>query len=261
MEAKEVLSKIASYGKELVAHPEYKPEQMAANCQYIRIGGAGFRAVSLDPKTPLSGYSDKPSNNLDTIFREFKELKPEPMKVEPEKKEERCLQRHIIKSALENGRNLLVTLDCKNSHYDELLFVTDEVSLGKVRCDLLALGKIGSNYYPVSIELKCRRDKKELLRQLEAFCVEIRKYGGLFSEIITTLTKRTDIKIDTENPHKMIVWPLADSEARTTGHISPKAKDTRKEIWDNNVHLIEYSDFKNTEESVIFCEQWAELCR
>jgi hypothetical protein len=261
MGPKEVLENMDAFARELVAHPEFNPQKMAKNGQYIRIGGMGFRAVSLEPKTPLSGYADKPSKNLANMFLQFNERAPKPMNVAPEKKEERCLQRYIIKSAMQHNRDMLKALSCKNTPYDELLFVTDEVSLDKVRCDILALGRIGADYYPVSIELKSNRDKKELIRQLDAFCSYIQKqeYGTLFSEIFITLTGQAGIKINTATPHKMIIWPRADSESKN-GYISPQANLTRQDIVETKkIHLLEYYEFDNMSEKAKFSEYWVKV--
>ena len=40
------------------------------------------------------------------------------------------------------------------SHFDELIFITDELKAGEIRADIIALGGKDGKYFPVFIELK-----------------------------------------------------------------------------------------------------------
>jgi len=258
MDPKDVLNAMIKFAEELNGHDLAK---MATNDQYIRIGGTGFRSVSLNNLTPLSGYADKPSGKLDKILNEFETRKPNPMDpVVREKKEERRLQRHIIKSSLMSERKMIEALGLVGSPYDELLFATDEVALADVRCDLLAVGRIKNEYYPVIIELKSTRAKTELVQQLDAFAKKIINYGDEFNKLLSSLTGNLDVKINTQAPCKIIIWPVADSESKVGGKgwkSSANAQKTRDELEKNGISVIEYDEFDKDGSMPKFYQTWA----
>jgi len=259
MEALEVMGNMKEKAMVLTQDPRYKYSEMAAQNQYIRIGGLGYRSVSLDEKSPLSGYTVKPSESLDKIFLQFKDSKPKPMDVDVlEKKKERRLQSWIIKNALLKNRDMIAALSLADCPYDEILFATDEVSFGAIRCDIVAVCRKGANYYPVLIELKSNRDKSELIRQIRVFCEKIVEYSHEFSELLGILTGIDPGKIMKKEPHKIIIWPLADSEwVNGQSQLSPAAEKTRQDIVDDKkIHLIEYYDF-NDSAGIKFKENWS----
>lgn len=257
MEPKEVLNNMIRFASEL---GEWNAPEMASKNNYIRIGGRGYRSVSLHNKTPLSGYSKSPSNSLDKILNEFKNKKPNSMDDNVrKKKQERCLQRYIIKKSLVCNRNMIKALSLLECPYSELIFATDEVSLGDVRCDILAVGKIGDAYYPVVIELKSNRDKEVLKEQLKEFCHKISTFKVEFNELLTCMTRLKHVRIHTDKPHKVIIWPVAPSEA-TAKKTSGKPHQTRQDLTkDEKISLLEYYKFDNDSDSVNFYETWTQL--
>lgn len=258
MEPKKLLAELIRFASELDGWNA--PKMASEEDRYIRIGGLGYRAVSLNHSAPLCKYSNGPVVKLDTIRKQF-ENPPKLMTVDPNKKEERCLQRYIIKASLTNKRDMLKALSITDGPYKELIFATDEVSLGTVRCDILAVGKIGGTYYPVVIELKSNRDKSRLEQQLENFCYEIKTNGVEFKKLLALLTGRKEIQINTDMPRKMIIWPVADSESKKVGNgfnSSDKAKATRGDIIDKGISLIEYDEFDNAKNTAVFHKIWAQ---
>lgn len=236
----------------------WNASEKAFKNQYIRIGGLGYRAVSLSHSAPLCKHSSGPVVTLDTILKQFKNP-PTLMKVDPDDKQERCLQRLIIKASLVNNRDMLKALSITDGPFTELIFAMDEVSLGTVRCDILAVGKIGNNYYPVVIELKSNRDKSRLEEQLENFCCEITTYGVEFNKLLALMIGRNEIQIDTDKPRKIIICPVADSESKKDGNgfnSSVNAKTTRNKIIDKKISLIEYDEFENAKDKAVFYKAW-----
>lgn len=256
MEPQKVLENMIEFSAELNKDERYKPHEMADQNQYIRIGGLGYRSVSLNSKTPLSGYSESPSKNLGKIFNEFNTKTPKTMDAKVrEKKEERRLQRFIIKASLKNNRDMIEALSLTECPYDELIFATDEVSLGKIRCDILSVARIDKDYFPVVIELKCNRDRK-IINQLNNFCDEIDKYKTEFQEVLAYMTGLRGIQINTNKQHKMLIWPIAPSETSGKKSIN-KPYQTREDIKSKEIHLLEYHDFNEDSDEVHFREFWA----
>jgi len=261
MDALIVMSNMKENASMLTHDPRYNYSEMASLNQYIRIGGLGYRSVSLDEKSPLSGYADNPTESLDKIFIQFKDMKPEPMnETVLQKKVERRLQTWIIKNALLNNRDMISALSLSKCPYDEIIFATDEVSFGEIRCDILAISRKGTDYHPLLIELKSNRDKSTLIKQLGNFCKKIVEYKLEFSELLGILTGVDSNKIMANDPHKIIIWPLAKSEwVDGRFKLSPLAEITRQDIVINKqIHLIEYYDF-NDSAPTKFKESWSQV--
>lgn len=258
MDSKEVLEKMIQFASEL--NGWNAPEMASSKDRYIRIGGLGYRAVSLSHSAPLCKHSNGPVVKLDTIRKQF-ENPPILMAVDPDKKQERCLQRYIIKASLTNSRDMRKALSITDGPYEELIFATDEVSLGTVRCDILAVGKIDGTYYPVVIELKSKRDKTRLIEQLENFCCEIKANGAEFKQLLALMTDHKTMQIDTDKPRKIIIWPVADSESKKDGKgfkSSANADATRNKIESEEISLIEYDEFENAKNKAVFYKTWVE---
>lgn len=256
MEPKKILAEMIRFASELDG---WNASEMATkeDC-YIRIGGLSYRAVSLSHSAPLCKHSNGPVVKLDTIRKQF-ENSPKLMTVDPDKKQERCLQRYIIKASLTNNRDMRTALSITDGPYEELIFATDEVSLGTVRCDILAVGKIDGTYYPVVIELKSNRDKSRLIGQLKNFCYEVTTNGVEFKKLLSFMTDRKAIQIDTDIPRKIIIWPVADSESKKYGKgfkSSDKAETTRDDIVKEKISLIEYDEFNNVKNTAVFYKTW-----
>jgi hypothetical protein len=266
MEATDALKNMRKYAEELANDERYKTSEMAANDQYIRYGGNGYIAVSLNNSSAICKFSQtkkKPTNDLDKIFKQFKEDKPVCMNEDVQvKKEERRLQAWIIKKSLANNRNMIKSLSLSECPYDELTFVTDEISLGHIRCDILAICKISDRYHPVLIELKSGqndkgRKKKRLIEQLNFFCHEIENFKQEFSELLSIFIKNKNATINTDKPHKIIIWPVAESEKGDNKYRKSKqAETTRKDILAEHISLLEYYPLKDMN-GFKFMENWS----
>lgn len=181
---------------------------------YIRIGGNGYCAVSLNEDTPLKGFakSGGGKKNLETIKGHFKNGRPEkPRRSVPERR----MQCSFIKKALAKGGDLKAALGLDNTIYDELLFAVDEISLQDIRCDILAVGVIAGHTFPVLIELKPGREQKRLITQINTFCEKIigDDYKDMFKEL---LSECVDKKISMSQIGKMVIWPKNKREQATT---------------------------------------------
>jgi len=226
---------------------------------YVRIGGESFRAVSLKENYPLCGCKKNGAKNLETIFGHFD--KKDDKKLSEgilQKKRERRLQCWIIREALKNNRDLLIPLGINDPQFEELLFALDEVSLGDnhhpvcnipslnlknenkketnaVRCDILAVGKNGSEIFPVIIELKSNRNKKKLEEQLYNFAELIKHFKKEFKELLEACTS---LLLNDYMPRKIMIWPAPKLEnGQTQNHLT--------HLNDNGINVLEYSEDKN----------------
>jgi hypothetical protein len=191
----------------------------AKHDRYVRINGESYRAVSLADDSPLSKFANSGSCELATIRQHFNKT-PAPKNEEwLEKKRERRLQSRIIQQALINNRNLLtgsIFGKALEDMFDELVFALDEVSFGDVRhrpleedrnnsrCDLVAIGRIGSEVFPVVIELKSERSLDRLLVQLDDASNEILDHLPQFSSLLNALT---GMSVSKAVVRKILVWP------------------------------------------------------
>ena len=206
---------------------------LAKSDKYIRIGGEQFMSVSLHDKSPLAGIGNK-TTKIETVLSYLNEKKANDLSEKDWKsKEERRLQAWIIKKALINQRCLLAPLNLK-SHFDELLFCLDEVSLGDcnherensedgrpkiVRCDILAMGLQGGVYYPVLIELKYKRELGRLIEQLDNFIYDIEEDSTVnktFMELMRICSGIEDGATLSDNFKKIIVWPKCKHPQKST---------------------------------------------
>jgi len=179
---------------------------------YIRIGGNGFTAVSLDLERPLLGFASGPTIDIKKVISHFEK---EPKKDTPDRSTpEKRVQAWLIKQAINDKLNLKTCLGLNNSIYDELLFALDEVSFGDQnnppirRLDILALGKCDGNHFPVFIELKSGRNLGRLLVQLKKYQEQVQQYK---LEFVTLLGACTGVKVDLSKCGRIIVWPKSKS--------------------------------------------------
>lgn len=216
MKTEEKLGKMVDFAKNLSLK---EITQYAKENKYIRIGGKGYRAVSLCEETPLCGFSKNNSPNIETIKKHFTNTN----NLEKPKKpvQERKIQCWLIKNALINNRNLInKSILSKSKYFDRLIFALDELSLDdkKVRCDILTIGSKGNKTFPVLIELKSARLKTELTNQLEKFCEEIKKDKEALCNLLKTCTG-IEQDIDMGEVKKMIIWPKSESVKNKTKEI------------------------------------------
>jgi hypothetical protein len=203
--------------------------ELARDFKHIRLGGNGFMGVSLHWLSPLKGHSSAPAKSIETISSHFGKAVPIPDTDFPEQR----LQGWLIREAMMNDRNLKIPLQL-NSEFDELVFALDEVSIGgrgvsvndlqlpvalldakdAVRCDLLAVGRKGSDVFPVVIELKVDRKEKRLHDQLNNFAKLMVLFNRHFIDLLNEVVKDTDLKlseISYEKVRKIMVWPVSES--------------------------------------------------
>jgi len=173
---------------------------------YIRVGGNGYTAVSLNDKRPLLGFSSGTVTNLETVMHHFNKPTKESGRKTPEKR----AQAWLIKQALKNNLNLKTCLGLEGSIYEELLFALDEVSFGDRdnqpirRLDILAVGIHDGSGFPVFIELKSRREAGRLQNQLRQYQSQIKPYKPEFERLLSACTNR---KLDLSKYGSIIVWP------------------------------------------------------
>jgi hypothetical protein len=227
------LKQMAKRAEERREFLKYHGAELSEKDRYIRIDGEGYRAVSLNDKTPLCGFAKRGAKNIDTILGHFENNERELR--EPRRKvPERHIQCWLIKQALKNKCDLKSTiLSSDNTVYDELLFALDEVSLGDAkhspiyRCDVLAVGVDKDGAFPVLIELKSGRKQDELIKQLDKFSKEIERYAVEFAKLLSACTGE---EITVPKVRKMVIWP-GSRLAR---------EDTPKNYDEAGVDVVEY---------------------
>jgi len=182
---------------------------------YIRIGGNGYRAVSLACERPLLGFVSGSTTDIEKVVSHFhSERRNTPDRPTPEK----CAQAWLIKQAINNRLNLKTCLGLDGSIYDELLFALDEVSFGDrnqgpiERLDILAVGKSNGKAFPVFIELKSERSLGQLIKQLDKYQRQVKRYEGEFKKLLHACTS---IKVDLSEYGRIMVWPKRTSDRRS----------------------------------------------
>ena len=228
------LKKMTEWAKQRRNFLDHKPGWWRDDL-YIRIGGNGYTAVSLDNKSPLLGFGSGSSKNINTLERHF--AKNSNGVIKPERR----AQAWLIKQALNNK---VSKLDFKeslgminNDVYEKLFFALDEVSIGDKdnrpinRNDILAVGVYAGIAYPVLIELKYGHHltgKNDLLPELEKYATELKKFENEFMQLLYACI---GIDVNFSSVGKIMVWPKSPN-----GKVSENVK---KACVHNNVTLIE----------------------
>jgi hypothetical protein len=219
---------------------------------YVRIGGNGFRAVSVASDSPLTGFSQKSDPRWDTVMKHF-EKKTKPIEGG---KEERRLQAFMIRYALKNKLSIrdLIGCDFKNVKFEDVVFAFDEISLGDrnnairfhepfdkkeegiIRCDLLCVGIREGKGYPLLIELKYNRSQTRLIEQLKEFEYQIsQEYKDEFENLLKAATGLEEV--DCSTVYKAVIWPKLKSG---------KPRDaTAKKFEESNVQVFAYESKKD----------------
>lgn len=193
--------------------------ELAQMHRYVRIGGKGFRPISIHPSNPC-GSLYRPDNQSSKVLslrnlakaiklaREAKNCEGGPRKGN---KPEHQIQAHIIQIALTRPGELASALDCSEV-FEELIFLTDELRLGEdVRADLVALGKKDNRYFPVYIELKVKRLFSELDRQLAASRDKMREAGEDARAFFAAASGIDGQLIDLNGEVRVLIWPESNS--------------------------------------------------
>ncbi len=170
-----------------------------------------FSLISLDRKTPEQGKGGFKEESQGREFLPKIEIhlsdklgKIERGELRTRPTREKELQAWIINYAINNGYNLPFSSGLK--------FLTSELAFQKsekkIVNDILAIDQEGTL---VVVELKSVRDKKELERQVDDFCMIIADKKAFFKELVVFLAP--------ERPwngkvRKMIVWPDANNKTR-----------------------------------------------
>lgn len=210
----------------------HKAAELAEKFHYIRIGGNGFRAVSIHPMQPCGELKGFPAPDK-SFSKVLKDLKSLPVSNDPDPpgkdKKEHHLQAYLIRIALTRPDDMPKLLACDDI-VDELVFVTDELNFdNKVRADLVFLGRKGKTYFPIFIELKVKRELKQLMKQLsnaERIAKEFPKEAtDFFSAAVAPDLILDDQQFEIHAPRSVIVWPRAKNPAVTSKNID-KWKDT-----------------------------------
>jgi len=213
------LNKMANFARERAAHTGgYKPAELARNYRYIRIGGNGFRAISIDPRHPCGALEGIATSNakFDKAFARFDALpKGGAIGDSGDRKPEHRLQAYLIQRALATPGTMPHLLACDDI-FDELWFITDELKLGDIRADMVFLGRKGTQYFPVLLELKVNRALGRLIEQLDGAERALKTFNREAVDFLTwAIRPILELKceqIDISRGHCLIVWPsLQDS--------------------------------------------------
>ena len=223
--------------------PEH--QRLAQNSRYVRILGKGFRAISISRENPcgrlirmdngqpvegnatIEGAIQSADNSLQV--GDQNDFRPSA------KKREHEIQASLIRHALLNNQLFGDLFDDFSDVFDELIFITDELSTGKLRADVIALGRKSETYFPVFIELKVSRDLTRLKEQAEEAKNLMKIAGDVFIEMLSAASGVPKAKISFGDHRLMFIWPKSTSgresddvaNAREAGfitsHFVPKA--------------------------------------
>jgi hypothetical protein len=199
-----------------------------AKCwRYIRIGGNGFRAVSIHPDRPC-GSLERDGRTLSvrkSIERALADCDahPKPVARNPSAgpyKPEHRIQAFLIRHALRNPQEFGSLIRC-NDLFDSLEFVTDELRIddedvGAIRADMVALGQRGDTWIPVFIELKAGRDLKTVRKQLENIDRAAREFEPQFRELFSSSTGVVPEAIDFSQAMRILIWGMTKSGKEST---------------------------------------------
>jgi hypothetical protein len=208
--------------------------RLAKDFRYVRILGDEFRPVSISIINPCGHLNDKNGDeikNCHTLVEALEKAKSA-NRVEHEPgtdKPEHRIQAYLIREALREGLRFHQAFQGFGKEFDELIFVTDELSLeageNKLRADMLAVGGKDGAYFPVFIELKNARQLTTLKRQLNnasAMLWENDEARGMFAKFLNAVA---GVDVDTSAKAKrMLIWPKSPS-----GNESESVKEARKE--------------------------------
>lgn len=181
----------------------------AADKRYVRINGGGLRPVSLCADSPCGAVQGHGVRKTTTHLLKAR-YAPVPAPGERKPKPEHRWQAALIEHALRWPEALPALLHMRDV-CDEIRFVTDELSIGGIRADVVLVGRKGSQWFPVFIELKVHRNLTRLLEQLEDIgelsCFDAAT-GTAFEEFLATAAT-IDGKVHLQNALKVMIWPSA----------------------------------------------------
>jgi len=211
----EISGNLVSFAINAKQRFENKPFWHVENQCYIRVSSSGFRAVSISHQFPCKSVVDQTGKKLperDSFVLAFEDAQ---CPVGSERKElgknqpEHSLQAFILRKSLFDPagiENLPELLGIKELA-DELHFVSDELKMADIRSDLIFVGKDANGYFPVLIELKCKRYAARLKEQLVDIHDFVTDYPDEFKNIFSYATGIDPRCIDLDRCIKLAVWP------------------------------------------------------
>lgn len=238
---KELFEKLLERTTEFVTNisPELIKEY-AKQEYYLRIDSSGYRAVSLNDKSPLLGYSEAPCDNLEKAIESFSS----PLVKSKENRERNWVQAKIIKKALLDNLSLKIV---KIDAFDELFFAFDELPLvddegtAVKLINVLCVGRKGSEDFPVLLKIFgpgvniCDNDElgySGAVKRLE----EWRRYlvdERLKESFRSLLKARTGLDVNASRVLKVAAFPEYNRKSKG-------AKDMIKAFRDNDILAVEY---------------------
>ncbi len=211
--------------------------ELAENWIYIRVGSSGYRPISIAPENPCGRLIQRANKKvignfakLSTAIANAKDAEEpnSPNFYKPgNAKPEHRMQASLIRHALMNGMGLHGLCDGFADVFDELIFVTDELSAGGIRADIIALGGRQGRYFPVFIELKANRELGRLTEQLTYARSAMEVAGDSFLKLLANATGKPKSDIALDEAKLLMIWPGLPSgeerdivtEARENGYI------------------------------------------
>ncbi len=192
--------------------------RLAARDFYVRVGGAGYRPVSLSPFNPCGRLCRKGSGavigsavSMSAALSSAEEAEVAEFYRPRNAKPEHQMQAALIRHALMNDLSLHDLADGFSDVIDELVFVTDELAAGHIRADIIALGGMQGRYFPVFIELKAVRALGRLIKQLEAARNAMKLAGDSFLQLLENATGKPRSCISFDDAQLLIIWPESPS--------------------------------------------------
>jgi hypothetical protein len=208
--------------------------RLANHFRYVRILGNGFRPVSISITNPCGHLNDLRGDEInccDLLAEALAKAKSANCEEDDPgtDKPEHRVQAYLIREALRNGLRFHQVFQGFAQEFDELIFVTDELSLeagnNKLRADMIAVGGKDGAYFPVFIELKNARQLTTLKGQLNnanAMLGENEEARGTFAKFLSAVA---GVQVDASAKAKrMIIWPKSPS-----GNESERVKEARRE--------------------------------
>lgn len=199
----------------------HKMHMLAENFKYLRVGGNGFRPVSVHRDNPCGkliksdgkGTEVKTEAILSTALKSAMEAAPADAYTPGSFKREHTSQSGLIHHALTHDLRLDERLEGFSDFFDELIFVTDELNMEseKLRVDMIALGGKQGAYFPVLIELKAKRNFKEVIVQLVNAIETVSTASSSFVTMLAAATGKPAHSIAFDKYLLLAALPLSPS--------------------------------------------------
>jgi hypothetical protein len=185
--------------------------ELAKKHCYIRIGGKGFRLVSIHRDNPCGSLyiEGKEVGTTPTLRVVLDKAKFASKRIGPlgNGKTEHRVQAYLIQQALNCPEEFPRLLD-SGDLFDELHFITDEFRLGEIRADVIALGRKEGRYFPVYIELKATRSLTRVLDQLDNITNRMTVASNTAVAFLAAASGISAEQIEM-NPRRLLIWPAS----------------------------------------------------